>query len=148
MLKFRAFLKIENCRRITMKIVRMIVICALGFLSATAIVGAVPLIIYPHGQPWQMSQSYLAHSPFHSYLIPGIVLLLANGVLSLFAMYETVRRRSGYAWWVAIQGCVLAGWIVVEVIILREIIWPHYFYLAFGLVLTALGLALTREARG
>lgn len=128
-----------------MKWSRAIAVFLLGFLGVTAIVGAVPLIRNPHAEPWQMPQSFLEHSPFHSYLIPGIILLLANGILSFFALYQTVRCRPGYGWWVALQGGVLSGWIVVEVIMLRFMVWPHYVYLGLGLALIGLGLALTRD---
>ena len=94
-----------------------------------------------------MPQSFLEHSPFHSYLVPGMILLLANGALSLFVLYLAMRRRKGYGWWVAVQGCVLCGWIGAEVAMLRIAVWPHYLYAAIGLALIALGLALTREAR-
>jgi len=130
-----------------MKLVRAVARIALGFLCVTSVVGAVPMILHPHGEPWRMPQSLLEHSPFHSYLIPGIILLLANGALSLFAFWRTVRQRAGYGRWVALQGCVLCGWIAVEVIMLRFAIWPHYLYGAIGLLLIGSGLALAREAR-
>jgi hypothetical protein len=80
-------------------------------------------------------------------LIPGVILLLANGVLSLFALRETLYQRHGYCWWVALQGCVLFVWIIVEVALLRMAIWPNYFYGAIALVLIASGLALRRDER-
>src|ERR1035437_5646956 len=111
-----------------MNFVRGIAIVVLGFMGVTAIIGAVPMLLHPSGEPWQMPQSFLQHSPFHSYLIPGIILLLAHGVFSFFVLYATVRLRSGYGCWVAFQGIVLAGWIAVEVAFLRFAAWPHYFY--------------------
>jgi hypothetical protein len=131
-----------------MKIARAIAMWTLGFLGVTSIVGGVPLILFPRGDLLHMPLSLLAHSPFHSFLIPGIILLLANGVSSFVALYQLVRRSNGYGWWVAFQGCVISGWIVIEVILIRAVAWPHFFYLAIGLILIAAGLALTREARG
>ncbi len=129
--------------------VRKIAIALLVFLGLSAIAGAVPLILYPTGAPWGfMSLEMLRYSPFHSFLIPGLILLLANGVMSLLVLYLAVQRRPGYGWWVAFQGCVLAGWIVVEVIMLRLIMWAHYLYLAVGLALIVSGIALIREKRG
>jgi hypothetical protein len=131
-----------------MKIARTIAISALWFLCISAIVGAVPLILYPRGKPWgYMTQEMLKYSHFHSYLIPGLILLLTNGVLCLFVISATARNRPGYGWWVAFQGCVAAGWIVVEMILLRVAAWPQYLYLAVGVVLIAAGLALTRKTR-
>jgi len=130
-----------------LRIVRAIARIALGFLCITSVVGAVPMVLHPHGEPWQMPQSFLEHSPFHSYLIPGIILLLANGVLSFFVLYRAIQRWAGYGWWVALQGCVLCGWIAVEVAMLRIAVWPHYLYGCIGLLLIGSGLALRREGR-
>jgi hypothetical protein len=128
-----------------MKIVRTTAISALVFLGITAIVGAVPLILHPQGDPMHIPLSLLEHTPFHSFLIPGSILLLANGMLSFVALYQALRRRNGYGWWVAFQGCVISGWIVVEVIMFRAVAWLHVLYLAVGIVLIASGFALTKN---
>jgi hypothetical protein len=127
------------------KTVRGIAMALLGFLGITSIIGAAPMIADPSGQLLRMPLSLLEHSPFHTFLIPGIILLLANGLLSLLILYATARQRPLYAWGVALQGCILTGWIVVEVILLRMAMWAHYFYGAIGLALIVLGLVLARE---
>ncbi len=127
-----------------MKFVRAIAITTLAFLGVSACVGAVPLILYPYGDMLHMPVSMLAHSPFHTFLIPGIILLVANGGLSLLVLIMAVRRMHGYGWWTAFQGCVIAGWIVIQVIMLRGLSWLHFLYLGVGLVLIASGLALRR----
>jgi hypothetical protein len=130
-----------------MRIVRRFAITLLGFLGIGAVAGAIPLIVDPSGKLMRMPMSLLDHSPFHSFLIPGMILLLSNGLLSLAIMAMAIRRSSHYGWWVAFQGCVLTGWITVEVIMMRAAVWPHYLYWGIGLALIALGLMLTRENR-
>ncbi len=105
------------------------------------------LILDPSGKLMGMPHNFLDHSPFRTFLIPGIILLLANGVLSLAIMILALRRSHRYGWWVAFQGCVLTGWITVEVIMMRVVVWPHYLYWALGLVLILSGMALRREER-
>ena len=56
-------------------------------------------------------------------------------------------RTRGYGWWVGFQGCVLFGWITIEVILLREVVWLHYVYWGLALILIAAGWALRREVR-
>jgi len=130
-----------------MRSLRIGAIAALVFLSLSAIVGAIPMLIHPAGEPWAMPQNLLQHSPFHSYLIPGIILLAANGLLSLWALWLTLHRHSNYGWWVAAQGCVLFGWLIVEVVMLRVAVWPHYLFGAVALVLVVTGAALVRLSR-
>ena len=130
-----------------MRTARIVSITALVFLSLSAMVGAILMLLLPTGEPLMMPQSLLRYSPFHSYLIPGIILLVANGILSLWVLWLTVQRHSGYGWWVAAQGCVLLGWLMVEVVMLRLVEWPHYLYGVVGVVLVVAGIALRRGPR-
>ena len=129
-----------------MNIARVVAIVALVFLGISSIVGAVPLILDPSGGLLRMPLSLLSHSPFHSFLIPGIILLFANGILSLVILVAEVRRARGHALLVILQGCVLAGWITVEVIIMRTVISLHYVYWGIVLVLIMSGLALRQTS--
>jgi uncharacterized membrane protein len=127
-----------------MKIARIVAIAALVFLGCTAIVGAIPMLLHPTGEPLTMPQSLLQYSPFHSYLIPGVILLVANGLLSLWVLSLTVRKRPGYGWWLAAQGCVLSGWLAGEITMLRVVMWAHYLYGAVALVLVVTGMTFVR----
>jgi hypothetical protein len=147
MLEFRPIPHPQNFRERALKTAHAIAVWTLVFLGFTAIVGAIPLILYPQGDLLHMPLSMLAYSPFHSFLIPGIILLLANGVLSFVALYLLLRRRNRYGLWVVFQGCVISGWIVAEIILFRKVVSLHILYLAVGLILIASGLALTRESR-
>jgi hypothetical protein len=60
--------------------------------------------------------------------------------MAVFAL--VLVRARGYGWWVAFQGCVLFGWITIEVILLRTVVWLHYVYWGLALILIALGRAL------
>src|ERR1035438_2565973 len=120
-------------RRRAMKIVRAIALVTLAFLGVGAVAGGAILILDPSGKLLQMPLSILDHSPFHSFLIPGIILLVANGILSLLIMIPVIRRTPGNGLWVAFQGCVLTGWITIEVIMVRLAVWPHSVYWAIGL---------------
>ena len=124
-----------------------IAIAVLGFLGIGAVAGGIAMIVDPSGKTMGLPLSFLDHSPFQTFLIPGIILLAANGVLSLAIMILALRRIRGYGWWVVFQGCVLTGWITVEAIMMRLVVWPHYLYWALGLALIASGLALRGDAR-
>ncbi len=130
-----------------MKTVRILALIALGFLGITSVMGGLPLIVDPTGRLLHMPLILLKHSPFHSFLIPGIILFVANGLVSLVIFSATMRRTSGYGNMVASQGIVIAGWITVEVIFLRLVVWPHYVYWGVGLVLIGCGVILRRGRR-
>ncbi len=128
-----------------MRLVRVAAIVALGFLGLSAVAGGVPMILDPQGNMMRLPLSLLRTSPFHSYLIPGIILLGANGLLALWVLWLVILRKPGYGLWTAFQGCVLLGWLVVECWMLRLVIWPHYLYGAVALVLVATGFWLRRD---
>jgi hypothetical protein len=133
-----------------MRIVRAVTMIVLFFLSATAFWGGTVLIANAHGNPWgMMPLTLLAHTPFHSWLIPGVILFSANGLLALWALWLTLRRAPHYGLWSALQGFVLLGWLVVECLLLRIVIWPHYLYgtLALFLILFGFGLQHMTGAR-
>jgi hypothetical protein len=130
-----------------MKIMRMVALVAVAFLAVTAIWGAALLIGDPMGRPMDIPVSVLQHSPFHSFLIPGILLLVSNGLLGIAVFVVALLRARGYGLWVGFQGCVLFGWITIEVILLRTVVWLHYVYWGLALILIAAGWALTRETR-
>ena len=124
-----------------------VAIATLGFLGISAVIGAVPLILHPADEPLSLPQDLLQHSPFRSYLIPGIILLLAIGLSSLIVLNAVVRHRPGCGGWTAGQGGVLAIWLIVEMAMLRMAIWPHYFYGAIAVAMIWSGLALQRAQR-
>ncbi len=128
-----------------MRAARIVVIVMLVFLGLSGMVGAIPILMHPTDEPWHMPQNLLQYSPFDSYLIPGIILLAANGLLSLWVLWLTVRQHPGYGWWVTAQGCVLSGWLIVEMAMLRLVVWPHYLYGTVALALVVSGLDLARE---
>src|ERR1700733_2829480 len=102
-----------------MKILRILSLITLGFLGVTSIAGSIPMILDPSGSMLHMPLSLLEHSPFHSYLIPGIILLVTNGLVVIVVFMAAAQRVEGYGNLVATQGVVITGWITVEVILLR-----------------------------
>ena len=103
------------------------------------------MILHPGGSAF-MPLTLLDHSPFHSYLIPGIVLLAANGVLSLAVLWLVLMRNSYHGLWIVLQGAVLLVWLVIECWMLRTVVWLHWFYAALALVLIFAGSVLRRAA--
>jgi hypothetical protein len=92
--------------------------------------------------PGMMPLSVLQHSPFHSFLIPGILLLSANGLLAFAVLWLVITRKGRNGLWIALQGCVLLGWLTVQCWMLREVIWWHYLYGSVALALIVCGVAL------
>lgn len=129
-----------------MKLWRSVGIVLLVFLAPGAIWGGVDLIVHADGNPFgRMPQSLLQHSPFSSYFIPGIVLLVSNGLLGLWVLWLSILKRAHYGYWIALQGCILFGWIAMECWMLRMVVFPQILYAAIGVALILAGIALRHE---
>ncbi len=131
-----------------MKIVNRVAFIALSLLSLSGLWGGATLIGEAHENPWGfLPQSLLCHSPFHSYLVPGIVLFSANGLLPLWVLWLLYTQKRSKGIWTAFQGCVLFGWLIVECLMLRVLIWPHYLYGAIALLILGCGALLSSESK-
>jgi hypothetical protein len=77
--------------------------------------------------------------------VPGIFLLLVNGVGSVVGGVASFRRHH-LAGEVAIAlGAVLVAWIVIQVWWIRGLHWLHYLYFCLGAIELALGLRLRTD---
>jgi hypothetical protein len=93
--------------------------------------------------------SLLEGTPFHNYLIPGLILLIIVGLVPLVAFVSLIRRQK-WAWWVALSGGIdLVIWIIVEVVLLGYLPGAGIgLQIVFGLLgVTIIVLALARPTR-
>jgi len=72
-------------------------------------------VVDPSGELLQMPLSMLAGSPFNTFLIPGIILLIILGIFPMIIFYGLLKRRI-WAWTGALAvGIALIIWIGVEI---------------------------------
>ncbi len=67
------------------------------FQGVGAMGGGLTLVLSPSGEWMGMPASYLVHTPFNSFLIPGLILCFLLGILPLSLVYALVRRP-GWRW--------------------------------------------------
>ncbi len=81
-------------------------------------------------------------SPFHNFLVPGIILLFVNGVGQLAAGYLTFRRHvlAGYAGGAFGLGLII--WIFVQVSMIGGGHILQYGYFFLGIAETALAIVI------
>ena len=111
------------------------------FIGLGAVAGGVGLISGGLKFPLE----WLSRSPFSDYLIPGIVLLVVNGIGSLIGSIASFRRYR-YAGEIAVAlGLFLTLWIVIQVYWIGGIHWLHILYFVLGVLELMLGLLLLRS---
>jgi hypothetical protein len=110
-----------------------------------AIWGGAGLIYDPTGEFMQMPLDFLKYSPFSTYLIPGILLLLFNGLLSTSFAIMGLRKHKHFAYMAIAQGLVLAIWLTVQIIMIRLFYPPlHLTFYLFALGMILFGGVLAR----
>lgn len=122
----------------------------LGFLQAVTAIGAIPAgigyLMDTSGAGMGASPELLANSPLDTFLLPGLFLLIINGLANAGGAYLsfTRNRYAGYAG--LILGIVLSLWIIIQVawISLTSPLQP--LFLVIGLINTFLGWRIMRAA--
>ncbi len=120
----------------------------LGIIQVFVAIGALPagyaMMAEPDGHGLGMTTSLLADSPFHSFLIPGILLFTVNGIFNIVAAVFSFLRKY-YAWFLGVAlGIAMLIWISVQVysIGLNSVLQPVYF--GIGILEIVLSLMLRK----
>ena len=122
----------------------VLLLILLGFGGAY---GALMLISDPSGGKFEWSLDLLNGTPFNSFLIPGIVLLIANGLLPIYVALITLLKREYAPTFILFQGMITIIWLSVQLIINPDFFLPitHYPSYSVGILLIILGLILRRQ---
>jgi hypothetical protein len=115
-------------------------------LGVGALFGGGQFIIAPDGHLLGMTVKSLAATPFHSFLIPGILLFTFVGVGPFVAAALTARRQAVAPLAAVAVGLTLLVWVTVEMVMLAgfvSLLWA--FYVALGTAIVALGVAWRRS---
>ena len=100
-----------------------------------AIPVGIMFLMDPTGAMVQVPQGWIEATPFGSYLVPGLYLLLVNGVGMLALAAISVRRHWIAPWLTATLGVGLIIWILVEIVVMPETMFLTWVFLAIGFAL-------------
>lgn len=114
----------------------------LGLVSLSAYGGVVGFL----SGAIDMGPEITSRFPFASPVLAGIALLAVVAVPTTVAAIAALRGSPRTGDLTTVAGVLLVGWIVVQVLVIREFSWFQPAYGLVGLVLLVLGLRL--RARG
>ncbi len=104
---------------------RVIVIIWLIVISLNALAAGYSFMVEPSGAGLRIPLSYLQYSPFRTYFIPGLVLFTTIGLFGMLTAVLAIRKFNFYLQLVLVQGCILMGWIVIQMWLVRDVAWLH-----------------------
>lgn len=132
-----------------------------AFLSLGALGGGLMFIIDPSGELMGLPRTLLDTSPFGSYLVPGIILLCALGVLPAITAVALFSRREWQAaqrlnafkdmhwsWTFSLYiGFILILWIVGQVALIKELSVLQLIFILLGVLIQIITLAPGTQRR-
>jgi hypothetical protein len=117
------------------------------FIGIGGVAGGFGLVTERSGANLGLQADLLSNSPFSDYLIPGLVLLIINGVGSLAGgVFSFLRYRYAGLFAIAL-GAFLMVWIVAQVWWIGLTIWLQPLFFGLGVVELVLGLELQRGGK-
>jgi hypothetical protein len=134
--------------------IRNLLIALLAFLGVGAIFGGAVFIISPSGKLIGMPLAILNPSPFHNFLIPGIILFFILGIIPLLLIAALLKKPPSkladrfnffndmhWVWTYTIYiAFILIFWIQIEMIMLSAVSWLHTFYMLLAVVIIFVSL--------
>ncbi len=112
-----------------------------------AIPVGVMFLLDPTGVMVQLPPGWIEATPFGSYFVPGLYLLLVNGFGMLALAALSVRRHWLAPWLTGTLGVGLIVWIAVEILVMPETMVLTWVFLAIGLGLGFAALFWLRQTR-
>jgi hypothetical protein len=117
--------------------VARVVLVVLEILMGLAAVGGGLDLVLTNGRLMRMPAELLEGSPFASFFIPGLVLLVV-GIANLASAAAVVLRHRWGAPASVVVGILWIGWFVVQVGVVGLMNWQQPVYFAVGLLIIAL----------
>jgi len=111
----------------------------------TGMGGGAALVASPDGSLMRMPVWMLEHSPFHDFLVPGLLLLLVVGVGNTWSALLHLRRSDNAPFASAVTGMGLVVWILVQIAMLRSFHPLQAAYFVLGITIVGASFNAIRE---
>ena len=117
------------------------------FIGLGAVIGGLALVLDPSGSNPGIPLEMLKSTPFSTFLVPGLVLLMVNGIGSIVGATASLKIYKCAGEIAIALGLFLAVWILLQVYWFAGFHWLHGLYLSLGLLELILGWLLRKELR-
>ncbi len=130
-----------------MNTLRYLSFAFLLLIGLNALVGGYLFIADPSGGLMGMNIKQLDRPVFDDFLIPGMLLFLMNGVLSIIAALFVMFQWKGFIQLTILQGIILSVWMLVQIFLFEQIYLIQYIVSAVALVILVCGIRMNQLSR-
>jgi hypothetical protein len=110
-----------------------------------AIPVGISFLLDPSGSGMGLPQGWIEATPFGTYLIPGLYLLLVNGAAMIAAAALAIIGHWVAPWLTGALGVGMIVWIAVQILVMPETMFLTWVFLAVGVVLGFIALFWLRR---
>jgi hypothetical protein len=111
------------------------------FIGTGAMAGGIAAVSDPES-PMGMPVEMLKSSPFESYMIPGLFLLIALGLGNISISFLTIKRIRFHGLLSMAMGGILALWILIQCYFLQTVGGLHIIFFILGIIQWILGTTI------
>ncbi|MBI9108463.1 MAG: hypothetical protein JEZ04_17085 [Spirochaetales bacterium] len=111
------------------------------FTGIGAVAGGMAGILEPQS-PMGIPIEVLEHSPFGSYLLPGIFLFAVIGLGNIFSFILSRRFEEVRGYLSGIMGVILCLWLIIQCLFMRDIAALHIIFFVIGVFQGLTGLRI------
>jgi hypothetical protein len=115
-----------------------------SFVAITALLCGLLIIGDPDGGLMNLSPALLENTPFKNFLVPGIILTVVVGGVSMVALARNIQDHPKRYRWSIAAGVIMIGWIVVETLMIQHFTWMQAVYLSAGILIVLLASRLNK----
>ena len=113
-----------------------------SFIAITATLSGLLLISQPDGSILKLPLSLLEGTPFNTYLIPGLLLVVFVGIVNLLAVFFNLKSHQSRYDWAMAGGVSVVVWILSQLILIQTVNWLHVVSFGIGLIIFLLAYQL------
>ncbi|WP_165964751.1 hypothetical protein [Periweissella cryptocerci] len=110
------------------------------FVAGMASVNGILTIVNPTGTSIGMTPEMLQIGPFHSYLVPAIILLIMIVGGNLAIIVNLLRKTEQFSYLLMIVGTFQTEFIIIQLLMFGMINWLHVIYLLYGIYQVGAGI--------
>jgi len=121
-----------------MKIIQVFFLSVLCF---TALAAGMLFMIHPL-YPFGLSLSPLAYTPFENYFLPGLLLTMLVGGISLVALVLQLQQLKAAFPWTLLSAIISIVWLIIQMNLLREFQWIQWVLILIGFLLIMVSLQI------
>jgi uncharacterized membrane protein len=122
---------------------RFTLVALLGVVGLGAVFGGLQMLVDPF-RPMGMSTRMMTRTPFDSFVLPGVLLLVLVGVVPLVLAVGFLTPAHPHPAWSLAFGLGLMGWIATQWLLVDAALWLQPAVFAVGFLIAVVAALLWR----